>query len=111
MGWYQCESLSGWCKPEKPAAIYFWEIKGEPPPSIEDFHRKLADGNYSVDDNAYRTAANDYFMRKIRKFEACGLDWHTRDKRPLAETFKKEGLDCLEKQGLYRTSLPESVRW
>lgn len=29
-------------------------------------------------------------MRKIKKFEACGLDWHTRDKRPLAETFKQE---------------------
>ena len=25
MGWYQCESLSGWCKPKKPAAIDFWE--------------------------------------------------------------------------------------
>ena len=112
MGWYQCESLSGWCKPKKPAAIDFWEIKGEPPPSIEDFRgTRLADGSYSVDDNAYRTAANDYFSRKIKKFEACGLDWHTRDKRPLAETFKQEGLDCLEKQGLYRTSLPESVRW
>lgn len=34
MGWYQCESLSGWCKPKKPAAIDFWEIKGEPPPSF-----------------------------------------------------------------------------
>ena len=68
MGWYQCESLSGWCKPKKPAAIDFWEIKGEPPPSIEDFRgKRLADGNYSIDDNAYRTAANDYFSRKIKK--------------------------------------------
>ncbi len=25
MGWYQCESLSGWCKPKKPAAIDFWK--------------------------------------------------------------------------------------
>ena len=25
--------------PKKPAAIDFWEIKGEPPPSIEDFSR------------------------------------------------------------------------
>lgn len=112
MGWYPCDSLSGWCKPKKPAAIDFWEIKGEPPPYFEDYRgTRLADGSDSVDDNAYRTAANDYFSRKIRKFEACELDWHTRDKRPLAETFKQEGLDCLEKQGLYRTSLPESVRW
>lgn len=25
MGWYQCESLSDWCKPKKPAAIDFWK--------------------------------------------------------------------------------------
>ena len=99
-------------KPKKPAAIDFWELKANCRLlSRISAGSVLADGTYSIDDNAYRTAANDYFSRKIKKFEACGLAWQTRDKRPLAETFKKEGLDCLEKQGLYRTSLPESVRW
>lgn len=51
------------------------------------------------------------YYRKIGKFEACGLDWRTRDGKPLVERFKQEGFDCLEKQGLRRNGLSERVRW
>lgn len=110
-GWYECSSLSGWCKPRKPAAIDFWDIAGEKEPSVEDYRTPLADGNYSVNASEYEFAQSSYFHRKIEKFEACKLDWGTRDKRPLIETFRKEGFDCLEKQGLRRNGLSERVRW
>ena len=110
-GWYECSSLTGWCKPRKPAAIDFWDIGGESPPSLEDYEIPLSDGNRSVRANEYESARQSYFYRKIGKFEACGLDWRTRDKQPLIETFRQEGFDCLEKQGLRRNSLSERVRW
>ncbi|MFC3874252.1 RNA-binding protein [Neisseria musculi] len=109
MGWYGCDSLSGWCRPQKPAAIDFWKIKGEPYPSIDDYATPLENGSRAIDANAYDAARNAYFYKKIDKFEACGLDWRTR--KPLLETFGQEGFDCLEKQGLYRTSLSEDTRW
>ncbi|HGG9598046.1 TPA: RNA-binding protein [Neisseria meningitidis] len=96
-GWYECSSLSGWCKLRKPAAIDFWDIGGESPPSLEDYEIPLSDGNRSVRANEYESAQQSYFYRKIRKFEACGLDWRTRDGKPLIETFKQEGFDCLKK--------------
>lgn len=111
MGYRPCDSLSGWCKQRKPAAVDFWDIKGEKEPSIETFSTKLPNGNTSVNDNAYRSARNAYFSKKIDKFEACGLDWRTRSPRPLIETFKPEGFACLEKQGLYRNGSQEHWRF
>ncbi|MCD0218020.1 hypothetical protein LN386_29110, partial [Enterobacter hormaechei subsp. steigerwaltii] len=85
-GWrvgIECSSLSGWCKPRKPAAIDFWDIGGESPPALEDYEIPLSDGNRSVRANEYESAQQSYFYRKIGKFEACGLDWRTRDGKPL----------------------------
>ncbi len=110
MGWYECESLSGWCQPKKPAAIDFWDIKNEKEPTLEDFKNKLPDGRISVNDYAMRSAMSKYSIKKVKIFEMCNLDW--RERSPdLIKIFKPEGFRCLETNGLYRNSLSEDTRW
>lgn len=111
LGYHSCDALSGWCKDRKPAAVDFWDIKNEKKPRLEDFENHLADGTISVNDGEWRSARLKYFYKKIEAFERCRLDWRTTDTKPLIETFKPEGFKCLEKNGLYRNSLSEDIRW
>lgn len=111
MGYHKCDALSGWCESRKPAAIEFWDIKDQKPPTLEDYENKLADGRISVDDNKFRSDSMKYMSRKIDVFELCQLDWRLRDNRPLIESFKQQGFDCLQQNGLYRNTLSEDSRF
>ena len=79
--------------------------------TLEDYENKLADGRISVDDNKFRSDSMKYMSRKIDVFELCQLDWRLRDNRPLIESFKQQGFDCLQQNGLYRNTLSEDSRF
>ena len=111
MGYHKCDALSGWCEPRKPAAIEFWDIKDQEPPTLEDYENKLADGRVSVNDYKFRSDSMKYMSKKIDVFDRCQLDWRLNDNKPLIESFKQEGFDCLKKNGLYRNTLSENSRF